>query len=176
MKGLTIHQPWASLIVGAPPSYDDQPTDPQKPVENRGWRPPQSLIGQRLAIHAGKAMTGDVLHTFKRVFIDRAFGSVRTPYKTPGDFPRGAVVGVATLDRVITTTRGGRIIDAFTLASAAIDEATRRFYTGTGPGDYGWIFRGRRALATPVPCNGAQGPWTLPEDIERAVSAQIEAP
>ena len=42
MKALTIWQPWASLIaMGA------------KPYEFRGWKPPKSLIGQRLAIHAG---------------------------------------------------------------------------------------------------------------------------
>lgn len=42
MKALTIWQPWASLIMmGA------------KPYEFRGWKPPRSLIGQRLAIHAG---------------------------------------------------------------------------------------------------------------------------
>ncbi|MRX32784.1 ASCH domain-containing protein [Aminobacter sp. MDW-2] len=42
MKALTIWQPWASLImIGA------------KPYEFRSWKPPLSLIGQRLAIHAG---------------------------------------------------------------------------------------------------------------------------
>jgi hypothetical protein len=41
MKALTVWQPWASLImIGA------------KPLEFRGWKPPQSLVGQRLAIHA----------------------------------------------------------------------------------------------------------------------------
>lgn len=41
MKGLTVWQPWASLIgIGA------------KPYEFRGWRPPASIIGQRIAIHA----------------------------------------------------------------------------------------------------------------------------
>jgi hypothetical protein len=42
MKALTIWQPWASLIaIGA------------KPYEFRGWKPPRSIIGQRIAIHAG---------------------------------------------------------------------------------------------------------------------------
>lgn len=42
MKALTVWQPWASLIaIGA------------KPYEFRGWVPPTSLRGQRIAIHAG---------------------------------------------------------------------------------------------------------------------------
>ena len=43
MKAISLHQPWASLIaVGA------------KTVETRSWRPPLSLIGERIAIHAAK--------------------------------------------------------------------------------------------------------------------------
>ena len=42
MKALTLHQPWASLIAcGA------------KRIETRSWPPPKSLIGKRIAIHAG---------------------------------------------------------------------------------------------------------------------------
>jgi hypothetical protein len=43
MKALTLHQPWASLIaLGV------------KTIETRSWACPPSLIGQPLAIHAGK--------------------------------------------------------------------------------------------------------------------------
>lgn len=42
MKALTIWQPWATLIA-----FD------AKPYEFRGWKAPKSLIGQRIAIHAG---------------------------------------------------------------------------------------------------------------------------
>jgi len=42
MKALTIWQPWASLIMAG-----------AKPYEFRGWRPPRSIIGQRIVIHAG---------------------------------------------------------------------------------------------------------------------------
>lgn len=41
MKALTIHQPWASLIMAG-----------AKPFEFRGWHPPVSLLGQRIVIHA----------------------------------------------------------------------------------------------------------------------------
>lgn len=41
LKVLTIWQPWATLIIAG-----------AKPFEFRGWRPPASLIGQRIVIHA----------------------------------------------------------------------------------------------------------------------------
>lgn len=42
MKALTIHQPWAGLIMAG-----------IKPVENRSWRP-NLAPGDRFAIHAGR--------------------------------------------------------------------------------------------------------------------------
>jgi len=43
MKAITLHQPWASLIC-----------DRHKSSETRSWAPTRSLIGQTIAIHAGK--------------------------------------------------------------------------------------------------------------------------
>src|ERR1700732_4369319 len=43
MKAISLWQPWASLIAcGA------------KPYETRDWAPPESMIGQPIAIHAAK--------------------------------------------------------------------------------------------------------------------------
>ena len=42
MKAITLHQPWASLIA-----------DGRKTIETRSWAPPRTLIGERIAIHAG---------------------------------------------------------------------------------------------------------------------------
>lgn len=42
MKAITLHQPFAGLIVYGP-----------KRIENRTWRPHYLSIGARLAIHAG---------------------------------------------------------------------------------------------------------------------------
>ena len=51
MKALTIWQPWASLIMAG-----------AKPWEWRGWAPPRSLVGQRIAIHAGARKVGRLDH------------------------------------------------------------------------------------------------------------------
>ena len=43
MKALNLHQPSASLIA-----------DGRKTIETRSWPPPRALVGERIAIHAGK--------------------------------------------------------------------------------------------------------------------------
>ena len=48
MKAITLHQPWATLIA-----------DGAKTIETRSWRPPQTLIGQRIVIHAGKRLVAN---------------------------------------------------------------------------------------------------------------------
>ena len=45
MKALTLWQPWATLIM-----------DGIKTRETRTWPPPSVLVGDRLAIHAGRRM------------------------------------------------------------------------------------------------------------------------
>jgi hypothetical protein len=171
MRALTVWQPFASLIVGAPPSYDAEPTPPQKPVENRDWAAPRWLLGERIAIHAGKAMSGDVLESFYDIFKAKVFGEVRAPYAKPSLFPLGAVVGVATLDRVIGPLAPRLIYeDRFedvpqaTIDSWGLDADGLRWFVGR----FGWVFRDRRHLREPVPCKGAQGIWSLtPEDAAR---------
>lgn len=171
MKALTILQPWASLIVGSPTA------PPQKPIENRSWMPPASMIGERFAIHAGKKLD---LHAFARVFLDKICGEVRPPYQTPAQFPRGGVVGVATLEWAIALRSHDRLAafgDRFqritpdTLASWALDADALRWFFGP----VGFVLRDVRAVATPVPCKGALGFWQLPGDVERAVVEQIGA-
>ena len=67
MLALTIHQPWASAIVLGP-----------KRVENRTWRPPATLVGQRLAVHAGKVLSREA----SEELLDDTFGAA----------PRGSAV------------------------------------------------------------------------------------
>lgn len=175
MRALTIWQPWASLIVGAPPSYDAEPTPTQKPIENRDWIPPCELIGQRVAIHAGKRHDEEA---YEDIFRLGSFGPVRAPYRRPCDFPLGAVVGVATLDRVIGPLPPCLIyerrfdpdrVSPAKLASWRIDADGRRWFVGR----FGWVFRDARYLVPTVPCKGAQGVWTLPDDVAARVEEQL---
>lgn len=76
MKALTLHQPWAWAIAHA-----------DKRIENRSWRPPASIVGKRIAIHAGLK-----LDRFAADDLADDFGLV-----VPADIVRGAVVAVATV-------------------------------------------------------------------------------
>lgn len=66
MKALTIWQPWASLIMAG-----------AKPYEFRGWRPPRSVIGQRIIIHAAaRKIDRDEALSLWTILKDRDCGEV----------------------------------------------------------------------------------------------------
>ncbi|MVN86564.1 ASCH domain-containing protein [Deinococcus sp. HMF7620] len=79
---LTIDQPFASLMAMG-----------IKKVENRNWSPDESLIGRRIAIHAGR--TYDYLGSY---MVKNDHGIICHA----AQFPRGAVVATATLKEVVT--------------------------------------------------------------------------
>ena len=95
MKTLTLHQPWASLI-----------RDGDKAIETRSWPAPKALVGQRIAIHAGKRQVGpDKLPTDLAGFMAYQYGST-----WDNSLPSGAVVCTATLARL------ERVIDVRTVS------------------------------------------------------------
>lgn len=78
MRALTVKQPWASLIASG-----------EKIIENRSWRPPAALIGERIAIHAGAGWdkSGEKHTTARR-----------------GDLPQSRVVATAVIDCVLESS------------------------------------------------------------------------
>ena len=61
MKAITLHQPYASLIV-----------DRQKHrFETRSWAPPLSIIGQWIAIHAARTFTRQVKEVIRARIYER---------------------------------------------------------------------------------------------------------
>lgn len=135
MKALSVLQPWAWAIVSGP-----------KDVENRVWRPPAEMIGQRIAIHASKKKP------------DQEF-TVHVAYCHGIELPPtsylalGAIVGTAILSGV----RSDR---------EPYDPAFRWHERGL----WGWLLTDRHALKTPIPYKGALGLWTVPA----AIAAQLE--
>lgn len=91
MKGLSIRQPWAWLIVNG-----------YKLIENRDWRYVPSYRGE-LAIHASKKFDWDgyywVLQNFPEIPLPgkEIEGKRGIPYK----YDRGGFVGVATMHDVV---------------------------------------------------------------------------
>ena len=90
MKAITLWQPWASLIACG-----------VKDVETRSWPPPESLIGQRIAIHAAKRKVSriDTSPELARAMCEQIGLSCDhgDPWTVLNTLPRGAVLCTAVL-------------------------------------------------------------------------------
>lgn len=141
MRFLSLSRPWTWSLF-----------DPvaAKGVENRTWPPPMKAIGDRIAIQASKSWDDDAIRFFLQLGLDH-FPARKDQY------PSGVLIGVVTLDRVVTTAR-----------TLPPDQA-RWFF-----GPYGWVIPQRIALPTPVECPGVLGLRWLPADLELKVEAQLK--
>ena len=137
MKALTLWRPWpaAILFLG-------------KRVENRTWVPPSSVIGQTIAIHAGK-----------RIDDPRALGG-------DGGFTRAEIAlynerrlaeGIVGIARLVACRR-------------SCPPGQERWWCGP----FGWLLDEVQVLDRPIPCRGAQGLWEVPEEIELEVDGQLD--
>lgn len=143
MYAITLRQPWADCIAHF-----------GKRVENRTWKPPAHLLGERIAIHAGKrfdTVGHDWLLRNPDLVGPNAIMSYALCLVLAGkNRPRGAVVATAILADVVT-------------------EGDSPWFAGP----YGWLLREVKTLETAVPCRGAQGLWKLPDDIAKAVEGVL---
>lgn len=139
MRFLSFSQPWLWAVL-------DEVAD--KGIENRSWQPPISMIGQRIALHAAKSWDDAAIPFFIKLGIEHP--ARRELY------PTGAIVGVATIDRIVTTPK-----------MLAADQA-RWFF-----GEFGWVLTERITLLEPIPMKGAQGLRHLPPEVEGPLQAQL---
>jgi len=149
MKTISIWQPHASLIVLG-----------LKPFETRSWPAWKSLIGQRIGIHAGKAL--DDLQDLTEYLVqrdageerDEAFDAYVTALKAAGfkhlrEMPRGAILGSAVLAECIPT-----------------EKLTDPGYFGDfTPGRFAWRMEDPIILPSPVPFVGKQGFFEVPDVV-----------
>ena len=127
MKAISLWQPWASLVA-----------DSRKRIETRSWRPPEWLVGKKLAIHATKKVDTDAA---------REFGYY------PDVIPRGAIVAVVYLDSWMNFTEEN---------TEHISDEEKR-YGDFYPGRFGWVFTDIIKLPIPYPIRGAQGIFDCPD-------------
>ena len=157
MKALTLRQPWAYAV-----------THLGKRVENRTWEPPASAIGEDIALHAGRTDDVGAIRAIREAGLwrDPAVDPAN-PYAEP--YPRGAIVAVVRIagwtekDGISITVEGEDVHEEEILESPWYRD------------DVGILFRNVRVLATPVPCKGALGLWTVPADVEAIVRARAAA-
>ena len=142
MKAISLWQPYASLIAAG-----------VKTIETRGWAPPRGLVGERIAIHAAKAIeTSDVRGRERHRLIAAALDDP----EWDKNVPRGAVVCTAVLDhtaRVTGPEHDGQVTAAGT-RWVRTDE-----WGDFGPGRWLWFLRDVEPMDPPVPARGHQGFW-----------------
>ena len=136
MRAITLWQPWAWAIAHA-----------GKDVENRTWAPPRTVLGQRIAIHAGKRI---------------ARGAFPWPDGVASPPDRTVTSAIVAVTRVAGSLRPGELFSP-----------TRTPEIWWLPEQFGWLLAGTVALAEPIRCGGHQGVWTLSREIEDAVGRQI---
>jgi hypothetical protein len=124
LYALTIRQPWANCIVHG-----------DKRIENRTWPPPNPVVGEPLAIHAGMVLDDDPATTH---FV---YDVMQMPFWDESELVRGAIIGVARLVEVLQ----------------ASDD---RWFSGP----YGWVLEDVLPIE-PVVCRGRPGVWTVPTAV-----------
>lgn len=178
MKCISLWQPWASALVCG-----------SKRCETRSWRPPDFVIGKRIAIHASKRWGADerewaeYLTTRRGIYLGM----------DPASPPLGAIVGVATLVGWMTTERAfpdeitRLIISAIHAGEPLPDDAPMTMYRGKAistpneywlgnyyPNRFAWIFEDPVQFKAPIPYRGAQGFFEVPDDIVLAAEGESE--
>lgn len=163
MKALTYWRPWPTLILSH-----------GKDCENRTQPPPRDLIGERVAVHAGKR-----------------YGIGEWPFEgappADADCPLGIVGTVriaGVLDRrgrepIVWTPRQGRIARSAPLAELLdIEEVpllARLLKLDQSPwwaGPVGILIEDPIALSRPIAISGSQGWWPVPADVAAQVVEQ----
>lgn len=152
MKALTLWQPWASLVV-----------DGAKPWEFRGWRPPRSIIGERIVIHAS-ARPVNRREVEQLIILLRAGGRLAAqtclvPIEHAlavlycGEWPLGCGLGTA----VVGEPRSGAEIGA-DLGALKVNDSDRDYHA-----NWGWPMLEIERWPEPIPMRGMQGLWRWPE-------------
>lgn len=137
MRALTLWQPWSWAVAKA-----------GKRIENRSWPPPQWIIGEQIAIHAGLRI--------EREQFAELLDELGDERPADSDLVRGAIESVATVVGWVEHVRP--------------DHPQARWFCGP----CGWALDGVVALPRPVPCRGNRKLWIVPVDIEAEVRRQIQ--
>jgi len=132
VRAITLHPEWAAAVVHL-----------GKWVENRTWKPPESVIGQRVAIHAGRR----VRDLPRMVQVARSVG-LEVSQEGSRVVSGGVEVPIVLSSIVACVTLGGVVTDA--PSGWAV------------PGSFHWLLDDITPIV-PVPITGRLGLWEIPE-------------
>jgi len=134
MRGLTLHQPWAALLVIGEKRLETRP----RRISYRGW----------VAIHASKAPVG-VLH------VDGAQAALERHGLSLDSLPRGAVLAVGKLEAVAPVEDVALVVGRAIQAGRWPRDELR--FGDFSPGRWAWHFTTMLVLSRPYPLRGMQG-------------------
>lgn len=175
MKALTIWPEWMWAIANL-----------GKDVENRGYLPPKTIRGQRIALHAGKKVGGKYSLNSGRavIYYDMMACMARRASILCIWNPRGkdkcGSISFRGGDRKWKKMVFREMPVGMVVATAVISMNSGIFIPGkeamspwAAEGQYQWVLEAVNVLKNPVACSGKQGIWNLPEDVEKKVVEQI---
>lgn len=193
LVGLSLWQPWASLMVTPDPQRSDG--KPPKEWETRSWYP--HVLPPLIAIHATKGISREErwgICDGRRFFepyasvLERCLYSSFDPWMPDYDervrrhnggdiaasrkhrcLPLGAIVGVGRIAQVERADRAAEIIGRERGAGAMTEIALGNYALGR----YALRFADVRPLRNPVPCRGLQQLWPVPDEIRERVEAEL---
>lgn len=142
MKALSIKQPWLYCI-----------TDLDKRVENRTWKPPDWIVGQRIALHASAKMDD---HGGKIAAARLAGNQIQGVIHT---IPLGVVVATVTVVGWINSD-----------GAASYPELTKYLDDKWFFGPFGWVLDDVQKIEKPVRCRGRLGLWDVPTAVSQEAS------
>ena len=149
MKAITLYQPWASLVAIK-----------AKPYEFRKWAAPNTIVGQRIAIHAGmrKVHLDEVRALILQMRgaeqarpalrIDLALPFLDRLLLNPSAAPLGCIVATALLGKPV---RADKIMDEFGYVK---NDSERGFHF-----NFAWPMNSVEETRPPIEARGAQGWW-----------------
>lgn len=152
LHALTLHQPWASLLVAGEKKYETR-VDP----------PPAEAIGRPIAIYANGREVLDTLGAFIEEALQRAD-------LAPDELPLGAIIAIATLHEPFPAEEVARGL----VAKAGGDYPHELHLGNFEPEMTAWRFGGWCPIK-PVICPGNTGLWQLPLPIIERVREAYRA-
>jgi hypothetical protein len=169
LLALSFLQPWLWAILERHKGIDLL-TYGFLAIENRTWRPPSAVIGERIALHASAGWDPDGEEFIdERLIIDLPPGAtkyVESPPKT--QCTRGAIVGTAMVLGA-TLVAGGVSVGV----PGIVVERTIASPWAFGP--WCWVLFDVRKLAEPIPAKGRLGLWPVASAVAARVR-DLEAP
>jgi hypothetical protein len=158
MRAISLIQPWAGLVASG-----------IKLIENRD-RPIISpkRFGETFGIHASSKLDPAIYDRIRQIAPELFDGDITEMRWYQLSRITGAVIAVATIDSLLDPVAHG-IGHATEEARAPLPPDQRRWFFGP----LGYTLRDVRALAEPVRCLGALSNWAMPDNVARAVTAQV---